>query len=148
MQALILNGCIQRNSLQLILHLWTPTQRTYSDHRVAIRTITEVYLDIHISLLWHSHIRYIQRSEFKGPFLEVLCGKDFLKIFSKLIGKHLHRSLFLRKLQALACKFIQKEILTWVFFPMNFAKSVWAVFYRTPTSEWFYEFNIRGSNRT
>ena len=46
---------------------------------------------------------------------EVFCKKDVLKKLAKLIGKHLYQSLFLIKLQALACNFIKNETLARVF---------------------------------
>ena len=56
-----------------------------------------------------------QTPEGKKQPPEVFYKKGVLKNFAKFTRKHQYQSLFLRKLQALACNFIEKEILPQMF---------------------------------
>ena len=66
--------------------------------------------------------------------------KVALKYFAKFTGKHLCQSLFFNKVAGLRPATLLKKRLWYRCFPVNFAKFLGHLFYRTPPDDCFWYF--------
>ena len=80
----------------------------------------------------------MKRGHYGSSRPEVFCKKSVLRNFTKFTGKHLCQSLFFNKIAGLRpATLLKKRLLNW-WFPVNFAKFVKHLFYRTHRGDCFW----------